>query len=167
MKYLYLILIFFVASFLFLFLNFYDNGWQFLQPFLVATLLVYFNIEQEWLHYIFAMVAGFFVDSFTSIFGLHAFIFISIVFILKSFQVTILTSKNILAIILLTLFSFILYWLLFWLSDSIFNWELYTFSNTMFMPVLKMFGVNIFLVIFLHLIYYNFWLKHHDKKQSF
>jgi cell shape-determining protein MreD len=167
MRYLYFILIFFIASFLFQLLNFYDNGWQFLQPFLIATLLVYFNSSKEWLHYMFAMLAGFFVDSFTGIFGLHAVIFVLIIFILKTFQVTILTSKNILAIIILTLFSFLLFWLLFWFSDFVFNWDIYTFQNTMIRPILKMMSINIFLVIFLHLIYYNFWLKGHDKKQSF
>lgn len=167
MRYLYLILIFWLASSLFLLLNFYDNGWQLLQPFLVAVLLVYFNFSQEWVHYMFAMIAGFFVDSFTGIFGLHAALFVIIIFILKGFQMTILSSKNILAIILLTLFSFILFWLLFWISNLMFNWEFYIFNNTLIIPILKMMLVNIFLVLFLHLIYYNFWVKKHDQKQSF
>ena len=167
MRYLYFILIFLISSFLFLFLNFYDNGWQLLQPFLVALLLIYFNSEKEWVYYTFALLAGFFIDSFTGIFGLHAVIFVIIVFVLKSLQVTILSSKNILSIILLTLFSFVVFWLLFWASDLIFNWNLYTFDNNLLKPILKMTGINIFLVIFLHLIYYNFWLKGHDQKQSF
>ena len=167
MRYLYLILIFFIASFLFLLLNFYDNGWQFLQPFLIAVLLVYFNINKEWIHYTFATIAGFFVDSFTGIFGLHTVIFILIIFLLKNFQVTILSSKSILAIVLLTIFSFILFWLLFWLSDLIFNWDIYTLDNTLIIPILKMMAINIFLVTFLHLIYYNFWVKKHGQKQPF
>jgi len=166
MRYLYLALIFLIASFCWLILNFYDNGWQFLQPFLVATLLVYFNYERPWLHYMFAMLAGFFVDSFTGIFGLHAVIFVIIIFLLKSLQTTILTSKNILAILLLTLFSFIIFWLLFWLSDFIFNFEIYIFDTTLLKAILKMIGVDLLLVILLHLIYYNFWLKKHEK-QSF
>jgi len=167
MRYLYLILIFFIASLLWLLLNFYDNGWQFLQPFLIAVLLVYFNFGKEWIYYIFAMLAGFFVDSFTGIFGLHAVIYVIIVFILKGFQITILTSKNILAIILLTLFSFILFWLLFWAGDLIFNWNIYTFDNTLIIAILKMMAINIFLVLFIHLIYYNFWVKKHEHQQSF
>jgi len=167
MKYLNLILIFFIAAFLFLILNFYNNGWQFLQPFLVATLLVYFNSDKEWMHYLFAMFAGFFVDSFTGIFGLHAVIYVFIIFLLNNLQFTILTSKNILSIILLTLFSFIIFWLLFWVSNFIFNWDLYILNNTLVTPILKMIGVNVLLVVFLHLIYYNFWLKHHEQKQSF
>lgn len=167
MKYVYLILIYLIAVFLFFLLNFYDNGWQFLQPFLVAVLLVYFNSSKSWLHYLFAMLAGFFVDSFTGIFGLHTIIFVLIIFLLQGLQVTILTSKNILAIILLTIFSFLLFWVLFWAADFIFNWDVYVFDKTQIRPILKMTGINIFLVIFLHLIYYNFWLRHHDKKQSF
>ena len=73
MRYLYFILIFLISSFLFLFLNFYDNGWQLLQPFLVALLLIYFNSEQEWLYYTFALLAGFFVDSFTGAFLRESF----------------------------------------------------------------------------------------------
>lgn len=167
MRYLYLILIFLISSFLFLFLNFYNNGWQLLQPFLVATLLVYFNIQKEWLYYIFAMLAGFFVDSFTGVFGLHAIIFVGIIFILSSLQATILTSKNILAIILLTLFSYIIFWFLFWLIDLVFNLDLYTFDKNLIIPIIKMSGLDILFFIFLHLIYYNFWLKKHDQKQSF
>lgn len=155
-----------MASFLFLFLNLYNNGWQLLQPFLVAMLLVYFNYNKEWVHYVFATLAGFFVDSFTGVFGLHAMIFVIIIFILSGLQATILTSKNILAIMLLTLFSFILFWLLFWASDLIFNLDIYTFDNTLIIPTAKMAGIDILLFIFLHLIYYNFWLKKHEK-QSF
>jgi rod shape-determining protein MreD len=167
MRYLYLILIFFIAAFLYLLLNFYDNGWQFLQPFLVALLLLYFNLDREWLYYLFALLAGFFVDSFTGIFGLHAIIFVIIIFLLKSLQLTILSSKNILAILLLTLFSFVLYWLLFWVADFMFNWDLYTFDKLLLPQIFKMMAINIFLVIFFHLIYYNFFLKSNDKKQSF
>jgi len=166
MRYLYLILIYFLAAFLFLFLNFYDNGWQFLQPFLVASLLVYFNTTKIWQYYLFAMLSGFFVDSFTGIFGLHAILFVLIIFILQSLQVTIFTHKNILSVILLTIFSFILFWLLFWFSDFIFNWDLYTFNTAYFSPIFKMLAVDILVVIVLHLIYYNFFLRAHEK-QSF
>lgn len=167
MRYFYLLLLYLISASVFFLLNFYDNGWQFLQPFLVVVLLIYFNLHHSWLQYLFAILAGFFMDSFTGIFGLHAVIFVVIIFLLQTLQMTILTSRNILSIIILTIFSFLIFWFLFWMADFIFNWEIYDFDKTQIKPILKMMSINIFLVLFFHLIYYNFWFKHHDEKQSF
>jgi len=159
-------LIFLVAVYFFTVLNFYDNGWQYVQPFLIVTLLAYYNTEERWVYYGFAFLAGLFVDSFTGVFGLHTIIFLIIIFILRSLQLTILTSKNILTIILLTILAFVIFWLLFYLANFMFSWELYTFQKQMFMPMLKMFLVNIGVVIFLHLLYFNLHTKKHER-QSF
>lgn len=167
MRYLYLLLIYFISAILFFIFNFYDDGWQFLQPFLVAILLIYFNFNNSWVHYIFALLAGFFVDSFTGVFGLHAIIFITIIFLLKNLQLTFFTSKNFLSVVLLAAFSFILYWLFFWLNDFIFNLDIYTFDGHQFLDILKTTAVNFVTILILHLIYYNFFLRHHEQKQSF
>lgn len=167
MRYLNYILIYCISALLFFIFNFYDNGWQFLQPFLVVILLIYFNSDNIWLHYIFAMSAGFFVDSFTGIFGLHAIIFVVIIFLLKNLQLTLFTSKNFLSVVLLTVFSFIIYWLFFWLNDFMFHINIYIFNSSQFFLIFKTFLVNFAAVIVLHLIYYNFFLRHYDQKQSF
>jgi cell shape-determining protein MreD len=166
MKYLFLILIFLVAVYFFTVLNFYDNGWQYVQPFLVATLLVYYNISNHWIYYAFAFLAGLFVDSFTGVFGLHTIIFLFIIFILRSLQLTLLTSKNILTIILLTILAFVIFWLLFYSANFMFSWEMYTWQQSMLLPIFKMFIVNITAVIFFHLLYFNLHTKKYER-QSF
>lgn len=148
-------------------LNFYDNGWQFLQPFLVSTLLVYFNQNNPWIYYSYALLAGLFVDAFTGVFGLHTIIFILIIFILSILQLTVFTSKNILTVILLSLFSFVLFWMFFMLANFVFPWNLYIIDFDLMLKIAKMMAINLFLLTLFHLLYYNLWAKHHDKKQSF
>ncbi|MBU1203096.1 hypothetical protein KKH39_03610 [Patescibacteria group bacterium] len=167
MKYLVIIFIYLLSAFSFIVLNLYDNGWQFLQPFLVTSLLVYYNQKNPWIYYAYAGLAGLFVDSFTGVFGLHAIFFMLIIFILASLQLTILTSKNILTIILLSLSAFVMFWLFFLTANFIFPWNLYIINFDMMLQVIKMMGINLFILILVHLLYYNFWAKHHDKKQSF
>ena len=166
MRYVALILIFLIAVYFFTVLNFYDNGWQYVQPFLIVTLLVYYNIDNHWLYYTFAFIAGLFLDSFTGVFGLHTIIFLTIILLLRSLQLTLLTSKNILTIILLTILAFVVFWLFFYSANFIFNWEIYTFQQAMLLPMFKMFLVNIATVIFFHLLYFNFHTKKHER-QSF
>lgn len=166
MKYAIITLLFLVAVYFFTVLNYVDNGWQFVQPFLIVLLLLYLNLKDIWLVYIFAFVAGIFVDSFTGIFGLHTIIFLSIVFILRILQYTIFHHRNILSVLTLTIFSFVFFWLLFWLLNLIFNWQLYTFTNVIFWDILKTTLVNIVVVIFFHVLYYNIYLKKHER-QSF
>lgn len=166
MKYLNVILIFLFSAFLYTMLNFYDNGWQYLQPFLIAILLIYFNIENPWLYYTFAFVSGLFIDSFSGVFGLHSFIFLFIIWLLKTLQLTIFTSRNMLTIILLTFFAFVFFWLVFFSVNFFASWELYILNKEIIFSILKMMLVNILLVTIIHLVYYNFWLKKHER-QSF
>lgn len=169
MKYLVAILLFILSIFFTGVLSFNNSGWQMLQPFLISTLLVYFNTKNQWLYYGYALLAGLYVDSLTGVFGLHAAIFISIIFLLFILQATILTSKNILAIIILSAFSLVFYWLVFWLFSLIFDLGLYIFHKPLFIFMMRTFFVNILIVIFLHLLYYNLWQKKRDygEKQSF
>jgi cell shape-determining protein MreD len=138
-----------------------------LQPFLVATLLVYFNNENPWIYFAFAGLAGLFVDSFTGVFGLHAILFIFIVLLLKSAQLTFLTSRNILSIFVLTISSFIFYWLLFWLLNFIFDWQLYYFSWQTILAIAKVTWLNMLILWVAHVLIYNIWTKNHEQKQSF
>ncbi|PLX25569.1 hypothetical protein C0580_02155 [Candidatus Parcubacteria bacterium] len=164
MRYIVMILMYLIATYSFLTLGFVNNGWQFVQPFLIITLLVYFNIENNWVYYIFAAICGLTVDVFSGVFGLHAIIFLTIIFILKNLQLSLLTSKNILTILLLTFLSWIMFWLMFWLINLIPSWELYTFSLIPWMYLLRGAAVNIFVVIFIHTLFYNFYLKRHGRE---
>ncbi len=163
MKYLSLILIFLVSVYVWLMLNFYTNDWHYIQPFLIAVLLVYYNIEDQRLYYTFATVAGLFISSFSGAFGLHAIIFIVLIFILKTLQTTLLTSKNILTILLLTTLSFLLFWFFYYFFNLIFDWNLYSFS-TQWILIGKAIIINILVTIFLHVVYYNLVVKKHERQ---
>ncbi len=167
MKYLFLTFVYLLGSTVFIMLNFYDNGWQFLQPFLILVLLVYFNTENPWIYYTFASLAGLLLDSLSGVFGLHALIFIFIIFVLRSLQLTIITARNILTIISLTVFAFFLFWLIFWLSNIFFGWQLYHFNFVLWQTIVQKGLINIFIVIILHLLFYNFWIRGHANQQSF
>ena len=166
-KNLFLILIYLIAAYFFTVLNLYNYGWQFVQPFLIAALLIYFNVENNWLYYGFALLAGLFIDSLSGVFGLHALIFLFIIFILKTLQLTILTSKNILTIILLTILAFVLFWLIFWGAHVLFGWGIYLFDKVILFNILKTLPINISAVIILHVLFYNFWIRKHGQRQSF
>ena len=99
MRYIVIILMYLLATYSFLTLGFINNGWQYVQPFLIASLLVYFNVENDWLYYSFAVICGLTADALSGVFGLHAIIYLTIIFILKNLQLTLLTSKNILTIV--------------------------------------------------------------------
>lgn len=169
MKYLAAIFLFIFSIFLGSIFNFNNTGWQLLQPFLVTALLIYFNNDNQWLIFGYAALSGLYVDSLTGIFGFHAIVFITIIFLLSIFQSTILTSKNILTVILLSAFSFVFYWFIFWFYNFIFNIGLYVFNRSIFIFILRTFFVNILSVIFWHLLYYNLWQKkrNYGEKQSF
>ncbi len=167
MKYPYLMLIFLVSAYFFTVLNFYDNNLQWLGPFLMSTLLVYFNNDNPWVYYGFATLAGLFMDSFTGIFGLYTIIFLVIIFLLRTLQLTVFTSKNILTIILLTSLAWFIFWLAFWLVNSIAGWQFYDFTWSMLVPIFKMTVLSIVLIIFFHLLHFNIWVKRHGQRQSF
>ncbi|MDP2812716.1 MAG: hypothetical protein Q8O32_03415 [bacterium] len=166
MKYLSIIFIFLISAFLSAILNFYGNGWQYLQPFLIAVLLIYFNVDKIWLYYSFAFISGLFIDSFSGVFGLQTFIFLFIIWLLKNLQLTIFTSKNIVTIIVLSLFAFLFFWASFYLANFLADWELYVFNIKIIWQILKMMGLNMLIFISAHLLYYNLWLKKHER-QSF
>lgn len=166
MRYVAALILFLVSLYFHLVLNFYGNGWQYVQPFLISLLLVYFNIKEEWVAYAFALVAGVLLDSISALFGFHMVVFVSIIFILKNLQLTTFTSKNILTVLALTSFSFILYWLFVFLAHSIFNVTIYHIDSRYLVAILKGAIINIFVVIFWHVWHYNFWIKKHEK-QSF
>ncbi|RJQ34628.1 rod shape-determining protein MreD [Candidatus Parcubacteria bacterium] len=161
MKYIVIILMYLIGIYSFLMLSFLNNGWQYVQPFLVIVLLVYFNINNDWLYYTFALICGLTIDAFSGVFGLHAIIYLAIIFILKNLQLSILTSKNILTILLLTILSFIIFWLLFWATNFIASWDLYSFSQQSWKYIFRALGVDTLLIILLHLLYFNFFLRKH------
>lgn len=167
MRYLISILIFLLSASFYTFVNMFNDGSQFLQPFLVTILLIYFNIENEWLYYTYAFMAGMYVDSFTGVFAVHTFIFLLIIFILRNLQLTIFSSKNFFSIILLTIFSFVLFWSLFWLVNLVFSLDLYVFNSDLWLNILKKAPFSILAVLLLHLIFYNLWIRRYDQKQSF
>lgn len=162
MKYGTLTLLFIVSFIVFSLLNFYHNGWQYVQPFLITTLLVYFNVKNPWIYYSYGFLAGMTLDAFTGILGLHAFIFIIIIFILSILQYTILTAKNILSVIILTVLALLLHWLLFWGLDAMLAIDYYIFDQQQFSNLIKSLGVSLLVIIFLHLLYFNIWLKKRD-----
>lgn len=166
MRFIVAIILFLSATYIHLLVNFYGNGWQYVQPFLIALLLLYFNIKEQWLVYLFAFLAGLLIDSTSALFGFHTIAYLSIIFILRNLQLTTFTSRNILTVLLLTFWSFIFYWLLVWLGHVIFGISSYYFSSTQIWPILKIVFLNLFVMIFLHVWHYNFWVKRHEK-QSF
>ena len=164
MKYLTAILLFLLAIYFYTIGIFHANGWQFWQPFLVIVLLFYFNNQDVWLNYILAMVAGFYLDSLTGVFGLYAILYVFIIFILRWLQLTRLSSRNILTILLLAFLANFIFWSGFWLLNLIFSWSRYIFSWELLWQIGKGVLVNIFIVIFFHVLYYNFWVKHHARQ---
>ncbi len=161
MKYLSFILLFIISAYLFILLNINFN--LFIQPFLIALLLLYFNNNDYILNYSFALLSGLFIDSITPVFGLHTILFLIIVFIITSLQLNIFRSKDILSVILLTVFSFIIFWLLFILINILFSFELYSFSTLFISTVLKSIVLNSILVILFHLLFFNLWFKRYGR----
>jgi cell shape-determining protein MreD len=166
MRYIVALLLFLISVYFHLLLNFYGNGWQYVQPFLISLLLIYFNTAENWLAYVFALVAGILLDSISAVFGFNTIVFLSIIFILKTLQLTTFTSKNIFTILLLTFFSFLLYWLFVLLANSLFYLSVYNINVGLIGSILKGMSINIFVLIFLHVCHYNFWVKKNEK-QSF
>lgn len=166
MRYIVTLILFLISVYFHLLFNFYGNGWQYVQPFLISLLLVYFNTSENWLAYVFALVAGILLDSISAVFGFNTIVLLSIVFVLKNLQLTTFTSKNIFTILLLTFFSFLLYWLFVLLANSLFHLTAYDMNLGLVGSILKGLGINIFVLIFFHVSHYNFWVKKHEK-QSF
>lgn len=163
MKYLIAVLLLLLAIYFYTIGIFYNNGWQFWQPFLIIILLFYFNSQDIWLNYILAIVTGLYLDSLTGVFGLYAILYTFIIFILRWLQLTWLSSRNILTILLLALLANLIFWSGFWLLNFIFSWPRYIFSWPLLWHISRGALVNIFVVIFFHVLYYNFWVKRHAR----
>jgi hypothetical protein len=166
MKYITSLVLFLISLYFHLVLNFYGNGWQYIQPFLISLLLIYFNIPDLWLAYVFAFGAGIMLDSTSALFGFHTISFISIIFILKNLQLTTFTSKNIFTVLWLSIFSFVFYWLLVFLGHSVFEISTYYIESYQLKSIFKGVMINMALLIFMHVWHFNFWVKKHEK-QSF
>jgi cell shape-determining protein MreD len=166
MRYLLLIFSWLLAVYVFTVLNYLDHGWQLLQPFLVVLLLIYFNSKNIIWSYSFALLAGIFLDSLNGIFGLQTIIFLFIVFVMRSLQLTILGTKNVFSTIVLILLALAMWWLIFGAINFIFHFNLYYFSQDLGRVIIKTFFIDVVLVILLHLLYYNFYVKKHER-QSF
>ena len=164
MKYLVSALLYLLAAFTYFLLSFYGQGWQLIQPFLLILLLFYFNSKNPWFYYIFALLCGLFMDSFSSVFGLHSLIFLFIIFLLRNLQLSFFTSKNIFTVILLSIFAFIIFYTSFWLANLMLAWNLYSFSWPLLVQITKMSGLSIFILIVLHILYFNFWVKKNEEQ---
>lgn len=166
MRFITAVILFLLAIYFYLLVNFYGGGWQYVQPFLIALLLLYFNIQEQWLVYLFAFLSGLLIDSISALFGFHTIAYLAIIFILRNLQLTTFTSRNILTVLLLTFWSFVFYWLLVWLGHVIFGIESYYIASAQIWSILKIVFFNTTVVIFWHVWHYNFWVKRHEK-QSF
>ncbi len=164
MRYLIVLLFWLLAVYTFSLLNFHQSGWQYVQPFLILILLTYFNTEDYWLYYSLAAVSGLYLDALSGIFGVYSIIFLLIIFILKILQSTWLTSKNFLAIIILTLLSFVLFWFFFWLFNLMFDWQIYIFNKQAWWLIFKNFILFFSITLITHLLIYNFWVKAHARQ---
>jgi hypothetical protein len=160
MKYVGVILIFILAHSVYSLLNFHP--WHLLQPFLIALIFLYFVIDNTWLHYAFALVAGLTMDSFGAAFGLYTISFLTIVFLLRGLQLSIFSSKNTGTIISLALIACLSFWLIIGLVYFIFSWSLYNLALSDFLAIIGFSLINALLVIFLYVLYFNLWLKRHE-----
>lgn len=163
MKYLMSLLLLIVALYFHTLGIFYNNIWQYTQPFLLVLLLFYFNCQDVRIAYLLAFVAGLYLDSLSAIFGLYTFLFIFIIFILRSLQLTWLTSKNIFTILSLAFLAYFIFWLAFWFLNFIFAWQIYFFSWSILLQISKASLISILILIFLHVFYYNVWLKKNER----
>lgn len=168
MKYAVIALLYLISVYSFFVLNFYHNGWQYVQPFLITVLLVYFNTKNEWLYYAYAFLSGLFIDSFTGIFGLYTASFLLIIFILRTLQISILTSKNILSIAILSILAFVFHNLFFWAINFVIASDFYNLERQPIYDISKAGLLNFFIIIICHLLYFNIWLRKRDYEgQSF
>ncbi|MDD5749841.1 MAG: hypothetical protein PHO91_03615 [Patescibacteria group bacterium] len=164
MRYFAAVLLFLLAAYFYFYFGFYGSNWILLQPFLLALLLLYFNSNSPWFYYSFALLAGLFVDSFSGIFGLHSFTFIFIIFILKNLQLSIFTSRNILTVVVLSIFAFVIFYFCVYLIHFIFVGDFYVFSGRLFGQLAKMAGWGILIVAILHILHFNFWVKKNEEQ---
>ena len=92
MKYLATLFIFVLAHSLYSLFNLHE--WHFVQPFLIAVIFLYLAVDDIWLHYGFAFLAGMLMDAYSANFGLYTISLLTTVFVLKFLHSTVFTSKN-------------------------------------------------------------------------
>ena len=110
MKYLAALFIFILAHSLYSLFNMHEC--HLLQPFLIGLIFLYLAIDNIWLHYSFAFLAGLLMDSFSAHFGLYSISLLCVVFLLKFLQSTIFTSKNTGTIIALSFINCFSFWVI-------------------------------------------------------
>jgi len=153
MKYLISIFLFLLSTIIFFIFNI--KGIVFWEGYLISSTLLFLITKDSRLYYSFGAISGLFIDSFTAIFGLHAIVFIIILFILNILKNQILGAKNILTILLLISISFILYYFFTFLYYIIFS-NLDFFKNIYDMfYIIKSVMINTLITIVLYLLHYN------------
>lgn len=157
MKYIVLLLIFFVTYTIYAFLDF--TTWHWLNPFLLSLIFLYYATSEPWIYYAAALIFGFSLDAFSATFGLHTLSFLLMIFMISNLQLTIFTSKNTGTIIFLTFLANVLFWLIFYLIYFISSWQVYIFDLHTFLQLVKFIFIDTFLVFILYILYFNFWLK--------
>ena len=162
MKYIGIILIFILAHSAYSLLNMHP--WHLLQPFLIALVFLYFVVDNSWLHYIFAMMAGLTVDSFSATFGLYTISFLTVVFLMRSLQLSVFSSKNTGTIISLAIIACLSFWLIAGLVYLIFHWSLHTLILVDILAIIGFSLINAISVIFLYILYFNIWLRRHERR---
>jgi len=166
MKYALLGLLYTLGVYFYTLFNFAAHGWQYFLVFFVLILLVYFNNQNPTVNYVFAGCCGLYQDSLSVYFGVYTFIFITIVFLMSVLQSTVLTHRNFLSVVTLTVTAFIFYWLFFWLINFVFDRSVYLFSEQSWGDILKYGFMSIFAILLIHLLYFNLWSKKREKIQS-
>lgn len=164
MRYIVSLILFLLSLYFHIIFNFYGNTWQYIQPFLISLLLLYFNIKELWLAYAFAILAGLVLDSISAIFGFHTIVFVCIIFILKNLQLSTFTSKNIFTVLWLSIFSLVFYWLLVFLGHSIFDIGSYYIQSNQLYSIVRGLFFNVLILIFFHVWHFNFWVKKHEPR---
>ena len=162
MKYLNIIILFLVAALIQLLFN--ANQCHWLQPFLIALIFLYYTEDNPWVYYSFAALAGLFLDSFSASFGLYTLTFLLVIAVVSGLQLTTFTSKNTGTIILLTIIGFAIFWLIIWLLQFAFMEGLYSFPMIEIWQIIKFYFINVFITIFIYILYFNLWLKRHESR---
>ena len=154
MKYLISFLLFILAVIIFFIFNI--QGLIIWETFLIFLILLYLIVKDSKIYYTFALLAGLFIDSFTAFWGLHAFLFCLIIFIINILKEEFLGRKNIFTILLLIAFAFLFYYLFTYLFYELIGQGEYFFHTYHLFYIIKSLIINILITIILYLIHYNF-----------
>jgi len=165
MKYLGIIILFLIANFFFAWFN--TGALHWLQPFLIASIFLYFIESNPWIYYSFAVAGGLLVDAFGSGFGLHALSLLLVLLFLNNLQTYIFTSKNTSTIIILSMIGVVAFWFFAWFLNLIFSWSIYHFYTHDWLQILKYYLIDVLAIVFMYIFYFNFKLKKYDSAEKF